>query len=228
MQKQPFLQGVAVGAGIVILLVGIYYAGSLNSGGAKVAANTNQPTDTVPDPTQPTADVTKVKVTSEDHIRGDKNAKLTMIVFSDFECPFCAKFNPTIDQVLKDYSGKVRIIYKHFPLSFHPQAQKAAEASECASEQGKFWEMHDALFAMNEAGTLSLDNFKAKAKDLGLDTAKFNTCLDNGTMAAKVAANYQEGLAAGINGTPGSFVGTQFIAGAVPFATIQQLIDSQL
>jgi protein-disulfide isomerase/copper chaperone CopZ len=149
--------------------------------------------------------VAEFKITKDDHIRGDFNAPITLVEFSDFECPFCARHFPTLNKILSDYKGKVRLVYKHFPLGFHPNAQKAAEASECAAEQGKFWEYHDKLFENFQNG-YSLEKFKQWAKELGLDTKKFNDCLDSGKYAKKFQNDYQEGLQKGVNGTPSVFV----------------------
>ncbi len=229
--KATFLWGMAAGAGAIIILGGVYYLGASSGGGLPKSNNNqvaavNQPTN----PTaEPTPDVSKVTVGKDDNIKGAKNAKLTLIEFSDFQCPYCAKFTPSLDQVLSEYDGQVRLVFKQFPLSsLHPEAQKAAEAAECAADQGKFWEMHDALFIMNTAQTMSLTNYKAKAAELGLDTTKFNSCLDNGSKAQKVREDYQEGISAGVTGTPGTFVGDQFVAGAVSFAQLKSVIDQQL
>lgn len=170
-------------------------------------------------------------VTDEDHIRGDKNAPVTLITYSDFECPFCERFTPTVDQVMAEYKGKVRLVYRHFPLSFHPQAEPAAEASECAAEQNKFWEFHDKMFA-NQA-SLSATYYPQVAKELGLNVTKFNDCLSSDRMLAKVRAQYQGGATAGVNGTPGSFVvsknGTVTpIRGALPFESVKPMIDAAL
>jgi len=99
---------------------------------------------------------------------GKADAPLTIVEFSDFECPYCARFLPTVQQILADYGDQVRFTFRHFPLSFHKQAQKAAESFECAKEQGKWFEMHDELFALSEAGSLSVTNFKKTATELGL------------------------------------------------------------
>ncbi len=100
--------------------------------------------------------------------KGKKDAPITIVEFSDFECPYCSRFVPTVEQILANYGDEVRFTFRHFPLSFHQQAQKAAESFECAKEQGKAFEMHDKLFALSEAGTLSLTNFKKAATELGL------------------------------------------------------------
>ena len=190
---------------------------------APTAADTTAPAD---DQVGPLA-----AVTDKDHIRGDKNAPVTLIEYSDFQCPFCERFTPTVDQVMADYKGKVRLVYRHFPLSFHPEAEPAAEASECANEQGKFWEYHDKLFANQES--LGTAYYPQLAKELGLNMTKFNDCLASDRMLAVVRAQYQGGATAGVNGTPGSFVvskkGTVSpIRGALPYESVKPLIDAAL
>jgi protein-disulfide isomerase len=174
-----------------------------------------------------TADVPPV--TSDDHVKGSANAKVTLIEYSDFECPYCARHKETIDQVLKDYGDKVRVVFRQFPLtSIHPDAEKAAEASECAAEQGKFWEMYEKIFAANDAGTMSVDKWKEEAKNLKLDTSKFNDCLDSGKYASKVGQEAAGGEAAGVQGTPATFVNGELVSGAIPYDQLKQKIDSKL
>jgi len=152
--------------------------------------------------------------------------KITIIEYSDFECPFSSRAAPTVKQVLSTYGNKVELVYKHFPLSFHPNAQKAAEAAECAKDQAKFQEYHDILFANQQA--LSVDNLKKYAADLGLNTNKFNTCLDSGEKTALVQADFNEGKGKGVSGTPTFFIGDQQLVGAQPFDAFKQIIDAQL
>jgi protein-disulfide isomerase len=151
---------------------------------------------------------------------------ITIIEWSDFECSFCARAAPTVKQIKQTYGDKVNIIYKHFPLSFHPNAQKAAEASECARDQGKFWEYHDVLFANQQA--LGVTSLKQYAVNLGLDASKFNSCLDSGEKAGVVARDMAEGQAFGVSGTPGFSVGGQLVSGAQPFSAFKTIIDQQL
>ena len=164
-------------------------------------------------------------ITQSDHVRGDFNAPITLVEFSYFECPFCERHYPTMNQIISNYQGRVRLVYKHFPLSFHPNAQKAAESSECASEQGKFWEYHDKLFT-NQPNGYSTDKFKQWAVELKLNAKKFNDCLDSGKYASKVQADAQEGAQKGVNGTPATFVSGQLVSGAVPYESFKQIIDS--
>jgi protein-disulfide isomerase/copper chaperone CopZ len=187
----------------------------------------NNPTNPQPSPDARNTAIQNFEITKDNHVRGDFEAPITLVEFSDFECPFCGRHFPTLNKILSDYKGKVRLVYKHFPLSFHPNAQKAAEASECASEQGKFWEYHDKLFE-NQTSGYSLEKFKQWARDLGLNVTKFNDCLDSGKYAQKVQADYQEGLQKGVNGTPATFVNGQLVSGALPYEVFKQIIDSAL
>jgi protein-disulfide isomerase len=160
---------------------------------------------------------------------GDVNAPITMAIYDDFECPFCAKFETETFGLLKENyidTGKVYFVYKHFPLSFHQNAQKAAEASECAFEQGKFWAMHDLIFENQKA--LSIDNFKQWASDIELDTAQFDTCLTSGKYAAQVQKDMTEGQSDGISGTPGFIINGVVVSGALPYDVFSQMLDEIL
>lgn len=191
-----------------------------------VAAAPDADTNTAPTPAVATPQT--FTVTKDDHIRGDFNAPVTLVEFSDFECPFCGKIYPTFKQALNDYKGKVRLVYKYFPLlSIHPNSEKAAEAAECASEQGKFWEYHDKLFDNQSAG-FSTDKFKQWASDLGLNAVKFNGCLDAGKYQQKVQDELKEGEQKGVNGTPATFINGTLVSGALPYDTFKQAIDAAL
>ena len=131
---------------------------------------------------------------------GPAGSPITIIEFSDFQCPFCSRVNPSLDQAKATYGDKVRFVFRQFPLNIHPQAPKAAEAALCANEQGKFWEMHDALFANQQK--LSVPDLKATASELVADAGKFDACLDGGSMAPIVARDMADGTAAGVSGTP--------------------------
>lgn len=202
--------------------IGSTNAGAVNNN-VNAVANTNQGAGEV---AAPAADVPAV--TSDDHVWGSENAKVTLIEYSDFECPYCASHKGTIDQVLQNYGDKVRVIFRHYPLSFHPEAEKAAEASECAAEQGKFWEMHDKIFAANNAGTMSVAKWKEEAKNLKLNTNKFNDCLDSGKYASNISDEAASGAAAGVEGTPATFVNGELVSGALPYDQFKQIIDSKL
>jgi protein-disulfide isomerase len=168
----------------------------------------------------------RVEVAATGPSKGPDNAPITIVEFSDFECPFCSRVNPTLDQVQETYGDKVRIVFRQFPLAMHPNAQKAAEASLCANDQGKFWEMHDLMFA--EQRQLTVENLKEKAQRLELDTAAFGQCLDSGKYAAQVQADLEAGMQAGVTGTPAMFINGIPISGAVPYEQLAQVIEAEL
>lgn len=177
-------------------------------------------------------------VSAEDHVFGNKDAAITIVEYSDLECPFCQRFHPTVEEVVKAYNGKVNWVYRHFPLGFHANAQKEAEASECAAGIGgndAFWKYIDALFKRTTSnGTgFALDKLAPLAKELGMDEKKFQECLDSGKYTEKVNKNFTEGQAAGIEGTPGGFIISKDgrstpIGGAVPAEVLKASIDKLL
>lgn len=160
------------------------------------------------------------------HITGKKNAKVTVVEYSDFQCPFCERAYPTMKQLVQEYGDRISVEFRHFPLSFHPFAAKAAEASECAAEQGKFWQFHD--YAFEHQTALSFDALKQWAGAIGLNTSKFNTCLDSGKYAAKVAAQQAEGEQLGVNGTPTAFINGKSVVGAQPYEVFKQAVEDAL
>jgi protein-disulfide isomerase len=158
---------------------------------------------------------------------GPATAPVTIVEFSDFECPFCGRLFPTLKTVEKIYLNRVRIVYRQFPLrKIHPRAEKAAEASLCAADQGRFWEMHDSLFSDQEH--LTVDDLKARAVTLKLDAAAFNACLDSGRKVAAIDSDIADGAKAGVNGTPTMFINGRMMPGAQPYATIQAVIEEEL
>lgn len=168
-----------------------------------------------------------IKVASNDRIRGNKKAPITIVEFSDYQCPFCSKFHDTMKQVMQNYPDKVRWVYKHFPLeSIHPIAKKAAEAAECAGDQNKFWEFSDEVFA--NQSSLSVGYLSTIAKKLGLNTGKFESCLSSGKYVKKVENDMSEGQKLGVRGTPGSFINGKSIPGAVPYSQIESMIKAEL
>jgi len=177
---------------------------------------------------QPSAGVANLKpVTKDDHIRGDSKAKVMLVEFSDLQCPFCSNVHQTLQKLVNDYQGQVAWVYRHFPIDqLHPYARKAAEASECASEQGKFWEFADNIFA--NQSLLSDDYLKTAAGQIGLNMGKFNDCLTSGKYAGKVQGNQDEGASAGITGTPGTYVNDFLIKGAKPYEEFKAAIDKFL
>lgn len=228
------IAGVAASAviGLVIFLTGGYTpsksAASTVNTNAVAAANTGAQT------------FGNVKAISDaDYIRGDKNAKVTLIEYSDYECPFCKSFHPTMQQVMKDYDGKVRWVYRHFPLSFHQNAQKEAEAGLCVGKLGgadKFWTFTDKIFERTTSnGTgFALTDLGALAKESGVNQDKFQTCLDGNEMAARVADEEADGGQGGATGTPTTFVVDKDgktvagIPGAYSYAQVKAILDTAL
>jgi protein-disulfide isomerase len=165
----------------------------------------------------------------DDPMKGSPDAPVTIVEFSEFQCPACGAYaRDTFPQIDETYikTGKVKYVSRDYPLSYHENAQKAAEAGECAAEQGKFWEYHDKLFASQDA--LDVPSLKKYAADLGLDTAKFDACLDSGVMAEEVQKDFAEGNSYGVRGTPAFFVNGIKLRGAQSFTAFQELIEEEL
>lgn len=195
-------------------------------------------------PSQPTQQQSaKVQVSVDDDAgKGNKDADVYVIEFSDFQCPFCRRsYTQILTQLESDYidTGKIYFVYRDFPLdSIHPAATLAAQAAECAEDQGKFWEMHNKIFdEQNKQGQgtvqFSDDDLKTWSKDIGLNTQSFNQCLDSGKYAQEVQKDFQDGVNAGVSGTPTFFIGNPkdgytAVVGAQPYSVIKQVIDSML
>lgn len=167
------------------------------------------------------------QLTRAEHFLGDANAKAVMVEYSDFQCPACGAAEPTVQEVINAYGNNIKFVYKHFPLTnIHQYSQKAAEASECAGIQGKFWEMHAKLFANQNA--LRISDLKSYAQQIGLNATSFNQCLDSGAAAANVKADFNEGLAEKVRATPTFFINGRKIEGGVPFDEFKTVIDQEL
>ncbi len=217
----------------VLLLVFIAYKISASSA---ITSNTENPTPDAQAPTIPNVpsaieapSIDNSKLVDDDAVKGDKNAPVTIVEFSDYECPFCEKFyTQTLPQIEENYikTGKVKLIYRDYPLGFHAQAQKAAEAAECAGEQDKYYEMHNQLFEKGVAGGVS--SFKEYAKELKLDAIKFDQCLDSGKMSSEVQKDTADGSKYGVQGTPAFFINGKLISGAQPYSVFQQAIETEL
>jgi protein-disulfide isomerase len=167
-----------------------------------------------------------VPTTAADPVRGNAAAPVTIVEFSDFQCPFCARVNPTLDKIRQTYGDRVKIIFKDYPLANHPQAPKAAEAARCAGEQNKFWEMHDAMFANQRA--LEVPSLKQTARTIGLNGAAFDSCLDSGKHQATVQSGTELGERMGVNSTPTLYINGRPLLGAMPFENFKQIIDEEL
>jgi len=222
--KNPWMYTTVV---LVIVAIGLLASNLQMTGqlaaGDNIQMKDDQPTQTQPTPTQPapTGDLT-----DDDPVKGDPNAPIIIIEFSDFQCPFCERFyTNTLPQIVSQYidTGKAKLVFRDFPLSFHPNAQPAAEAAECADEQGKFWEMHDKIF--ENQGSMSVESYKLWAEEIGLNTEQFNSCLDSGKYASEVQKDFSDGAAAGVSGTPTFFINGEKLVGAQPFEAFKAVLD---
>jgi protein-disulfide isomerase len=168
-----------------------------------------------------------VEIETTDPSLGRTSAPITLIEFSDFQCPFCQRVAPTLKKVRDTYGDKVRIVWKDFPLTqIHPQAFKAGEAAHCAGDQGKYWEYHDRLFANQQQ--LQPEELKKHAADLGLDAAAFNACLDTSKYGERVRDGVAQGQRLGVNSTPTIYINGRMLSGAQPYETFVSVIDEEL
>ena len=224
--KVRLWQGISLVLAIVVVFM--WFSGSGNSPGA---ANVPVPTQQqqAPQQQQP-QEAARVNVDlDDDPVLGKKDAPITIVEFGDYQCPFCGRaFQQTFPQIKKDYidTGKAKYVFRDFPLSFHPNAQPAAEASECAHEQGKFWEFHDTLFTNQES--LGKDFYLKLAGDLKLDVAKFTQCIDSNKYKQEVEDDFNAGSQYGVSGTPSFFINGVRLVGAQPYAAFKQVIDQEL
>lgn len=235
----------------VALIVAAFFVGSLYSkvqllekGAVQGTINNQQPAQAAaPQPQQPTKGVASV---DDDPVLGDKDAPVTIVEFSDYECPFCKRhFDQTLPQIIKDYidTGKVKLVYRDFPLSFHdPMATKEAVAANCARDQGgdeKYFEFHDEMFTRttSNGNGLSDDKIQTIASDLGLNISSFSSCLEDSSQTDEVKKDIADGTAAGASGTPTFIIGKttasgeidgDLVVGAQPYAAFQAVIDPLL
>jgi protein-disulfide isomerase len=239
------------------LIIGVVVGAVLSAffGGYILGTETTQSSETVTKNAKDAADKTSSKQPQsnpsstiisvsldDDPVKGDPNAPITIVEFSDFQCPFCARFfTTTLPLIEKNYieTGKVKFVYRDFPLpDIHQNAIPAAIAAECADEQGMFWEYHDKIFE-NQLLWQDLDKqnvvstFEQFAKELGLDTESFNTCLESAKYLDEVQNDLNDGVSYGVTGTPGFFIGNEkigygMVSGAQPYAAFQQVFDQLL
>ena len=182
------------------------------------------------------SDIDIDELVDDDPSIGDPNAPVTIVEFSDFQCPFCRSFySSTYQQLKENYvdTGKVRIVYRDFPLEFHSAARISALASECADEQDRFWDYHDKLFeeqAKQGNGTISygIDELKRWASELGIDSGRFNECLDTQRYADEVDADFAAGQSVGVSGTPSFYINDRLLIGAQPYSEFEALIEAAL
>jgi protein-disulfide isomerase len=202
------------------------------NGGSGGQAQVPLPTQAAPGPSPSAAPQPagrQVIDLDDDPVLGDPNAPVTIVSFEDYQCPFCGRaFQQTFPQLKSEYvdTGKAKIVFRDFPLSFHPEAQPAAEASECADEQGKFWEYHDALF--NNQNLLGASYYAQLAGDLGLDVDQFTQCMDSGKYRQEVQADFAYGSQVGVSGTPTFFINGIKLVGAQPYEAFKQVIEAEL
>lgn len=220
---------------LVLLLVAVFLLGSLTTKLSLQNQGVAQTKQAATAPSQPNqAAPAKVEVDSGHlPILGSKNAKVTIVEFADFQCPFCERWFKDVEtSLIKDYvnTGKVKFAFRHFAF-LGDESTWAAQASECANEQGKFWEFHDYLFknqGPERSGTFAKDKLKGFAQALSLDTAKFNSCLDSDKYAKNVTDDQAAGQKAGVNGTPTTFVNGQAVVGAQPYSAFKAILDGEL
>lgn len=241
---QPIKEAISVPTAIII--AGALIAAALYFGGGRAETSTvgeaprtaNMGSATGNTPTQPPGPtVGEIReVTTEDHIRGAQNAKVTVVEYSDFECPFCKRFHPTMQKLISEYPNDVRWVYRHAPLvQLHSKAPKEAEATECAGEQGKFWELADRIFEVTPANDgLNLADLPKLAREAGVpNIQQFQSCLDSGKYAQHVEDDLEDAKNAGMRGTPYSVViapnGEKFpISGAQPYESVKQVVEKAL
>jgi protein-disulfide isomerase len=159
-------------------------------------------------------------------ILGPAQAPVTLVEFSDFQCPFCSRVYPTLQQIRQEYGDKVRIVFKHYPLSFHTKAPAAHAAAEAAHRQGKFWEMHDKIFANQRE--MSEEKYVAYAQELGLDVEKFKQDLASADVKQRVDEDTEQASGLGVRGTPTFFINGKFLSGAQPIEAFKRVIDEEL
>ena len=232
----PYIASAIVSAIVLVLFApGLFVAGYFtnalvdddNAGSTPPVQPTAAPTAEVQ--ATPTPPIVVANVSADDDPSwGPDDATVTIVEFSDFQCPYCARFAlDTYPQIKQQYEGKVKFVYRDYPLTaIHQYAEKAAEAAGCASNQDKYWEYFDLLWTKQDA--LDEESLKSYAADLGLDTDAFNGCLDSGTYVDEIQNDIQEGRSYGVEGTPAFFVNGQFISGALPFADFKTVIDAAL
>lgn len=227
---------------LAILIAGIMISGSvIYIGGGKSAAIGDQQglaEQVTPIPIEDPS----ILVTESDPVLGDPNAKVTIVEFSDFQCLYCRSFyKDTYGQLKKDYidTGKVKLVFRDYPLPFHTAAEPAALASLCADDQGKFWQYHDKIFEEQQkrepntsvvSKTIDFDvnDLKSWARQIGLNTTEFNNCLDSAQHENEVQADLAAAIEVGVDGTPSFFINGQLLIGAQPYPVFKQIIDQVL
>lgn len=220
--------------------LGTYKSGS-QVAGAQVEAKGNDTNPTQPSqPSVVAPELTgEIKLTTDDHVNGKKDARILLFEYSDMECPYCKRFHPTAQKIVDSYKGDVAWVYRHLPLPFHANAAKEAEASECADELGGntvFWKFVNALFVKtNSGGTgIALSDLPDLAKEAGVNESKFTSCLESGKYAEKIKSDADMAASLGVSGTPGNILldtktgKTKLMPGAYPYEDFKKAIDEML
>ena len=233
--RLTFIMGLLVGVAGVSLIGFVVAASFAFSGKSPLTGSGNvAPAPTATAPTAPSApSPVNIGIKETDYVRGNTDAPVTIVEYSDLECPYCKSFHPSMIRLMNEYSNQVRWIYRHFPLSFHVNAQKEAEAAECAGKLGgaeAYWNYIDKIFERTTSnGTgFALADLYPLAKEVGVSESRFRTCLDQGEMSSKVQADLQEGASYGVQGTPTSFVNGTPVEGAVHYEQLKSILDQVL
>ncbi len=216
-----------IGAAVIQIVLLIFIAFKVASVGGGAAAVPSAPSAAGADAPAPVVDMEQL--VDDDPVLGSADAPVTIVEFSDFQCPFCGRFvQQTMPQIKSQYidTGKVKLVFRDFPLPFHPLAEPGAIATSCAGKQGKYFEMHDKIFANQEA--LSEASLKQWAQELGLNLATWDKCRADPTIKQEIQKDMQDGSAAGVQGTPSFFISGHIISGAQPFSVFQQAIEQAL
>jgi len=224
---------VALATALIVLgLVWIRDSGTAPSGAVPAAPSALGGSGDVPRaPPAPSVPLDMKALVDDDPFLGDEDAPVVMIEWSDYECPFCARFyTQTLSQIKSEYidTGKVKLVYRDFPLGFHQQAEPAAIAANCAGEQGKYFEYHDKIFENGGAAGKSSADYKQWAQELKLNTAQWEKCLSDPAQRQEIQKDLADGSSAGVTGTPGFVINGKLVSGAQPFSVFQQIIEGEL
>jgi len=221
----------------VVLAIAFIWMLTMQSSGEDTQKSADEPADLAPTPVPaqrqapPPTNIDMAKLVDDDPYLGEDDAPVTIVEFSDYECPFCTRFySNTLPELKKTYidTGKVKFVYRDFPLGFHKQAVPAAVAVNCAGEQGKYFEYHNKIFDSGGAGGKGESDYKRWAKELNLDLAKWEKCTSDPKQAAEIQADMRDGSAAGVTGTPGFIINGKLLSGAQPFAAFERIIEAEL
>lgn len=219
--KQNLILPISIVIAGVLIAVTILYTGSNRSTQGSLAQGAANPPDS--------GRKVEVTIADTDPTLGNVDAPVTLIAFEDFECPFCERFSQqTLPLIIDEFvkSGKVRIVWKDFPLSIHSRAQETHEAGRCAWEQDKFWEYHNEIYSnQNNLGT---NDLKRYAKNLGLNESQFTSCLDSGKYTALIREKISEGTSIGVSGTPSFLINGRLVVGAQPYQTFADIINQAI